>query len=155
MSTGYLVERQLEDNIALPLSLPATLLEPDSEIILSVVQLSGSSQRLKHLWMQIKIIERDPATPANPTVSDPTNGFVYGGIFDSDGVVVAGSTTQCTDTTLDPPLLGSGPAADVDLLGPVSPAVEEYTYKIVNNCHSTSVQVVATGAWRVVLNEAS
>jgi hypothetical protein len=155
MSNGYLVERQLEDTISLPLLLPVTRLEPDSQIILAVVKLSGTSQHLKHRWMQLKIVGRDPATPTIPTIVDSfIGGYAYGAIYDSAGAVVAGTVTVCTDTDgLQPPAFGEFEDTPVDIAGPVSPGEEEYTYRVVNNCESIAIQLVATGSWRVVLNE--
>lgn len=157
MSNGYLVERQLEDTISLPLLLPVTRLEADSQIILAVVKLSGTSQHLKHRWMQLKIVGRDPVSPTTPTIVDSfIGGYAYSAIYDSDGVIVPGTVTICTDVDgLQPPAFGEFEDSPVDIAGPVSPGEAEYTYRVVNNCESIAIQLVATGSWRVVLNEVS
>lgn len=153
MPNGYLVARQLDDVIALPLLLPVTRLEAASQIILGVVQLSGDYQRLKHRWAQVKIIARDPEIPAVPELVNPLYGYAYGAIYDSEGTLLAGSVTNCASPSLLPPLLGVGLSQEFVAVGPAAPLKTEYTYRLVNNCASTALNVLVCGAWRVVLNE--
>ncbi len=156
MSSGYLVERQLEDLIILPLSLPVTKIEPNSELTISVLQLTSASQRLKHPFMQIKVVARDPTTPSSPTRVDDrvdvSHGYAFGAIYDKNGLLLSGSKTEISSIgSLTPPMVARLAVALTPVSGP-SLGTDEYTYRVVNNCQDITLDLIATGVWKVDLN---
>ena len=150
MSTGFLIERQLEEVINLPLSLPLVSLEPNSELIVAGVQLTSGAMRLVHAYTQLRISARSPETPATPSLVNLSYGYAYGGIYDKTGQLLVSSVTQCQGTSLAPPLGASGPATTVTLSGPSS-GTDEYTYRVVNNCADVTLQLSLTGALKLLL----
>lgn len=152
MSSGYLVERQLEDLIVIPIALPVTRIEASSELTLSVLQLTSSSQRLKHPYLQIKVVTRDPSTPVAPSRDDVSHGYVFGAIYDKNSLLVAGSSTEISAAgNLAPPMTATLPATITPISGP-SIGSDEYTYRVVNNCTSVAVEVIVAGVWKIDLN---
>lgn len=147
--SGYLTERQFNDVIELPISIPAVELPPGYSVVLGVVQLDGARQRLTNRVLQLWLVGRDPATPSAPTKLG-AGGYAYVEFYDAAGVAIAGSRVDAGDETLSIPVAG---ILETELTVPGSDSAPvTVTAKLVNNCVDVTLIAVVVGSIRLDLN---
>lgn len=151
MASGYLTERQLEDQLELPAGLPLTELAAGDNLVLATVQLNSARQRLSHRVLFVHVVGRNPAAPETPTKVNASLGYAYVALFDAADQRVAASETIAGQTgPLNLPLTATR-TGTLSLSGPVTGSAV-YTLKLVNNCADVDLKVCVTGQLRVNLN---
>jgi hypothetical protein len=150
----YLTDKQLNDVLDLPVSLPASQLKADTWLVLASVRLV-SPQKLTYRHLQLQLL--DFTANGDIVYSDSARGLVYVAIFKDYDVsqrpgganspVIPQGSNQDLIVASDVGIISRDQSIPLDLT-----ASGDYSFVIVNNTTNVELRAAVNGQIRLALN---